>query len=117
VVSLTKDNESLKNKLATATSTLKNFDSETPKENEQFKISIATLSKKIENLTDNRNNLESKLETQTSELSKYEFTEKYNLNLIILLFFLISFIAGVISYRLWSGVQERKRLWGYQLAQ
>jgi len=46
VVSLTKDNESLKNKLATATSTLKNFDSETPKENEQFKISIATLSKK-----------------------------------------------------------------------
>jgi hypothetical protein len=82
-----------------------------------LKYLLQHFQKKIENLTDNRNNLESKLETQTSELSKYEFTEKYNLNLIILLFFLISFIAGVISYRLWSGVQERKRLWGYQLAQ
>jgi SH3 domain protein len=116
VVSLTKDNDSLKDKLETATSKLKNFDSETSKENDQFKISLATLSKKIERLTDNRNNLESKLETQASELAKYEFAEKYNLNLIILLFFLFSFIAGVISYRLWSGIQERKRLWGYQLA-
>ena len=116
VTSLTKENESLTNKLATATSKLKNFSSETSKENDQLKISVTSLSRKIESLTETRNNLESKLDGQASELAKYEFAEKYNLNLIILLFFLFSFSVGVISYRLWTGKQERKRLWGYQLA-
>lgn len=116
VASLTTENESLKNKLATATSKLKNFDSETSKENEQLKTTVASLSNKIESLTQRRNDLESQLESQASELAKYEFAEKYNLNLIILLFFLFSFLTGVVSYRIWSGMQERKRLWGYQLA-
>jgi SH3 domain protein len=116
VASLTKENESLTNKLASAISKLKNFDSETSRENDQLKSSVASLSKMIESLTETRNDLESKLEAQSSELAKYEFAEKYNLNLIILLFFLFSFLTGVISYRLWSGMRERKRLWGYQLA-
>ena len=116
VASLTTENESLKNKLSTATSKLNNFDSETSKENGQLKTTVASLANKIESLTEKRNNLESKLETQASELAKYEFAEKYNINLIILLFFLFSFTAGVVCYRIWSGMQERKRLWGYQLA-
>ena len=114
--SVTKENEVLVSKLGAATSKLKNFDSETSKENDQLKTTLTTLSNKIEGLTDARNELESKLNAQASELAKYEFAEKYNLNLIILLFFLFSFISGVVSYRLWSGKQERKRLWGYQLA-
>lgn len=116
LASVTKENESLASKLAAATSKLKNFDSETSRENDQLKTAVASLSAKIESLMDTRNDLQSKLDTQSSELAKYEFAEKYNLNLIILLFFLFSFAAGVISYRIWSGVQERKRLWGYQLA-
>tara|TARA_R110002049_G_scaffold252264_1_gene427073 strand:- start:203257 stop:203883 length:627 start_codon:yes stop_codon:yes gene_type:complete len=113
---VTKENAELTENLAAATTKLKNFDSETARENEQLNATVATLSKKIEELSSTRNNLQSKLDTQASELAKYEFAEKYNLNLIILLFFLFSFIAGVVSYRIWSGIQERKRLWGYQLA-
>lgn len=116
LATVTKENESLTSKLIAATSKLKNFDSETLKENDQLKTAVASLSGKIESLTETRNELQSNLDTQASELAKYEFANKYNLNLIILVFFLFSFIAGVVSYRIWSGVQERKRLWGYQLA-
>ncbi len=116
VASLTKNNESLTNKLASANAKLKNIDSETSRENEKLKASVGTLSNKIKSLTSTRNDLESKIESQSRELEKYEFAEKYNLNIIILLFFLFSFTAGVISSRVWTRTQERKRLWGYQLA-
>lgn len=116
VGNLTKDNQALTSQLAKVETKLKNFDSETAKENEQLKNSVATLSSKINNLTSTRNDLESKLESQASELAKYEFAEKYNINLIILLFFLFSFSAGFVCSRIWMRIQERKRLWGYQLA-
>jgi len=116
VASLTQENESLTTQLAGANAKLKNFDSETAKENDQLKSTVSLISSKIDKLIATRNDLQSKLDAKASELAKYEFAEKYNLNLIILLFFLFSFTAGVISFRIWSGRQEKKRLWGYQLA-
>lgn len=116
VASLTKEKQALTNQLARAETKLKNFDSETARENGELKNSVATLSKKINNLTSTRNELEEKLDAQASDLAKYEFAEKYNLNLIILLFFLFSFSAGFVCSRIWMRIQERKRLWGYQLA-
>ncbi len=116
VAGLTKNNESLTSQLAAANTKLKNFDSVTSRENEQLKSSLAAMTNKVDSLTKTRNELQSKLDSQANELAKYQFAEKYNLNLIILLFFLFSFAAGVVSYRIWSGIQERKRLWGYQLA-
>ena len=116
VANLTKEKQALTDQLARAESKLKNFDSETARENGELKNSVATLSKKINNLTSTRNELEEKLDAQASDLAKYEFAEKYNLNLIILLFFLFSFSAGFVCSRIWMRIQERKRLWGYQLA-
>jgi len=116
VANLTKEKQALTDQLARAETKLKNFDSETAKENEELKNSVATLSKKINNLTSTRNELEEKLDAQASDLAKYEFAEKYNLNFIILLFFLFSFSAGFVCSRVWMRIQERKRLWGYQLA-
>lgn len=113
---LTKEKQTLLSQLTKAETKLKNFDSETAKENEQLNNSVATLSNKINSLTTTRNELEEKLDNQASKLAKYEFAEKYNINLIILLFFLIAFSAGFVSSRIWMRVQERKRLWGYQLA-
>lgn len=116
VANLTKEKQVLTDQLARAESKLKNFDSETARENGELKNSVATLSKKINNLTSTRNELEEKLDAQASDLAKYEFAEKYNLNFIILLFFLFSFSAGFVCSRIWMRIQERKRLWGYQLA-
>lgn len=113
---LTKENESLANKLARTEAKLKNFDSETAKENEQLNNSVATLSNKIKKLTSTRNELENKLDSQAGKLAKYQFLEKYNITLIALIFFTISFVAGYVSSRIWGRIQERKRLWGYQLA-
>lgn len=116
VANLTKEKQALTDQLARAETKLKNFDSETARENDELKNSVATLSKKINNLTSTRNELEEKLDAQASDLAKYEFAEKYNLNFIILLFFLFSFSAGFVCSRVWMRIQERKRLWGYQLA-
>jgi len=113
---LTKEKESLVNKLAKTEAKLKNFDSETAKENEELKNSVATLSNKINKLTTTRNELENKLDNQAGKLARYQFIEKYNITLIALMFFLFSFIAGYVSSRVWGRIQERKRLWGYQLA-
>ena len=111
-----KEKETLLAQLTKAEAKLKNFDSETARENEQLKNSVATLSNKINNLTATRNELEKKIDNQSSKLAKYEFAEKFNLNFILLLFFLFSFSAGFICSRIWMRIQERKRLWGYQLA-
>ena len=116
VNSVTRENEILTSKLAKANTKLKNFDSETSRENEALNKSVTSLSNKIKSLTATRNELEEKLDSQASKLAKYEFAEKYNINLLILIFFLASFAAGFICSRIWSQVQERKRLWGYQLA-
>lgn len=114
--SVTKENEILTQKLADANAKLKNFDSETVRENETLKGTVSTLSGKTRNLTATRDDLEKELDAKTSDPEKYEFYEKYNINLIILIFFLFSFTAGYISSRIWFKVQERKRLRGYQLA-
>ncbi len=116
VNSVTKENEILTSKLAKANAKLKNFDSETSRENETLNKTVASLTTKIKSLTTTRNDLEDKLDSQAGKLAKYEFAEKYNINLIILVFFLFSFAAGFLSARIWSQIQERKRLWGYQLA-
>ena len=116
VNTVTKENQALTEKLAAANRKLKNFDSETSRENTKLKNSVATLSEKIKSLGATRNELEEKLDTQASKLAKYEFAEKYNINLIILLFFMFAFTTGFFCSRLWSNFQERKRLWGYQLA-
>ena len=116
VENLNEEKQALTSQLARAETKLKNFNSETAKENEQLKSTITTLSNKINNLTATRNELEKKLDTQAGELAKYEFAQKYNINLIILLFFLFSFTAGYLCSRAWMRIQERKRLWGYQLA-
>ena len=116
VNSVTRENEILTSKLAKANTKLKNFDSETARENESLKQSVAGLANKVKSLTNTRNELEEKLDSQASKLAKYEFAEKYNINLILLVFFLFSFAGGFVCSRIWSQVQERKRLWGYQLA-
>ena len=116
VNSVTRENEILTSKLAKANTKLKNFDSETARENESLKQSVAGLTNKVKSLTNTRNELEEKLDSQASKLAKYEFAEKYNINLILLVFFLFSFAGGFVCSRIWSQVQERKRLWGYQLA-
>ena len=116
VEGLTNEKQALTKQLARAEAKLKNFDSETARENGQLKSTVTTLSNKINNLTATRNNLEKKLDTQASELAKYQFAQKYNLNLIIFVFFLFSFAAGYLCSKVWARTQERKRLWGYQLA-
>lgn len=116
VAGLTKEKQTLLNKLAHAENKIKNFDSETSRENEQLKNSVATLSSKINNLTSTRNQLEEKLDMQANKLAKYEFAEQFNINLIIFFFFIFSFSVGFISSIVWRRTQERKRLWGYQLA-
>ena len=116
VNSVTRENEILTSKLAKANTKLKNFDSETARENESLNKSVAGLTNKIKSLTNTRNDLEEKLDSQASKLAKYEFAEKFNLNLVIFIFFLFSFASGFVCAKIWSQVQERKRLWGYQLA-
>ncbi len=116
VAGLTKEKETLVNQLANAEKKLKNFDSETAKENTQLKNSVTTLSNKINNLTATRNKLEETIDSQSSRLAKYEFAEKYNINLILFIFFVFSFAAGFACSGLWRRTQQRKRLWGYPLA-
>ena len=116
VDSVTKENEVLVKKLAAANTKLNNFDSETSRENEELKGSVKALSNKIETLTTTRNQLEETIDHQESKLAKYEFAEQYNINLLITIFFVFSFVTGFICSRIWSNLQERKRLWGYQLA-
>ena len=88
---LTKDKESLENRLAAATDKLKNFDSATARENKTLKNTVETLSGKISRLTKEQDILSEKLAAQSSELAKYKFAEQYNLRLVIIVFFLIAF--------------------------
>lgn len=116
VDNLIREKETLVKQLLRAESKLKNFDSETAKENDQLRNTVATLSRKIERLTATRRDLEYKLEQQSGELAKYALAEKYNINLIILVLFLISFSGGFLSAYIFKRFKEKKRLWGYQLA-
>lgn len=113
---LTKDKESLENRLATATDKLKNFDSATARENKTLKNTVETLSGKISRLTKEQDILSEKLAAQSSELAKYQFAEQYNLRLVIIVFFLIAFLIGFWAAYVWSRIRERKRLSGYRLA-
>ena len=113
---LTKDKESLENRLATASDKLKNFDSATARENKSLKNTVETLSNKISRLTKEQDDLSDKLTTQSSELAKYRFAEQYDLRLVIMVFFLIAFLIGFWSAYVWTRTRERKRLSGYRLA-
>ena len=68
---LTKDKESLENRLATASDKLKNFDSATARENKTLKNTVETLSNKISRLTKEQDTLSEKITAQSSELAKY----------------------------------------------
>ena len=113
---VTKEKENLETKLTSANEKLKNFDSATARENKSLKNSVESLSKKINQLSEERNDLSNKLEAQTSELAKYRFAEQYDLRVIVIGFFLLSFALGVWATRVWTRQQERKRLSGYRLA-
>ncbi len=113
---LTKDKESLENRLATATDKLKNFDSATARENKTLKNTVESLSNKINRLTGEQDTLSEKLAAQSSELAKYRFAEKYDLRLVIMVFFLIAFLVGFGAAHVWARTRERKRLSGYRLA-
>lgn len=113
---ISEEKENLENKLALANDKLKNFDSATARENESLKNSVNTLSSKIKRLTTEQDELANKLETQSSELAKYKFAEKYDLRVIILTFFLISFSLGFWAARVFAWNRERRRLSGYRLA-
>ena len=113
---ISEEKENLENKLALANDKLKNFDSATARENESLKNSVNTLSSKIKRLTTEQDELANKLETQSSELAKYKFAEKYDLRVIILTFFLISFSLGFWASRVFAWNRERRRLSGYRLA-
>ena len=113
---LTKEKESLENKLAAATDKIKNFDSATARENKTLKNSIETLSNKINRLTKEQDTLTDKVAAQSSELAKYRFTEKYDLRLIVTVFFLIAFSVGFWAAHIWARTRERRRLSGYRLA-
>ena len=116
VDSVTKDNQVLSQKLAAANHKLENFDSEARRENEALKTTVASLSEKIKSMGMTQNQLQKKLDAQADKLAKYVFIEKYNIRLIALLFLIFTFFAGFLCARLWINSQERKRLWGYQLA-
>ena len=113
---LTKDKESLENRLATASDKLKNFDSATARENKTLKNTVETLSNKISRLTKEQDTLSEKITAQSSELAKYRFAEQYDLRLVIMVFFLIAFLIGFWSAYVWTRTRERKRLSGYRLA-
>lgn len=113
---LTKEKESLENRLATASDKLKNFDSATARENKSLQNSVDTLSNKISRLTKEQDTLSEKLAAQSSELAKYRFAEQYDLRLVILVFFLVAFLMGFGAAYVWTRTRERKRLSGYRLA-
>ncbi|MEM8844375.1 MAG: TIGR04211 family SH3 domain-containing protein [Pseudomonadota bacterium] len=110
------ENESIKQQLQRANSKLESFDSETLRENEKLKNTVATLSEKIKTLTTEQDELKQEFVAQANKIAKYEFVEKYNINLIILIFFLVSFVIGFWVSRVWTRKQESKRLSGYKLA-
>ena len=113
---ISKQKESLENSLATANEKLKNFDSATARENESLKDSVNALSGKIKKLTSEQDSLTEQLNSQASELAKYQFMEKYDLRVIVSVFFLAAFCLGYWAARVWTWKRERRRLSGYRLA-
>ena len=113
---ITQENERLIKELDTANAKLKNFDSVASRENEELKNSVSTLSEKIKSLTAEQDTLKQTLTQNSDKLAKYEFAEKYNINLLLLIFFLVSFAIGFYAALVWTRRQESKRLSGYKLA-
>jgi SH3 domain protein len=110
------ENEQLKQQLEKANKKIDNYSSELLTENNELKNTVATLSEKIKALTNEQDMLHEKMSTQAKNLAKYEFADKYNINLIILVFFLVSFALGFFVALRWIRRQESKRLSGYKLA-
>lgn len=110
------ENERLKQQLKTADSKLKNFNSELSAENDELKNTVTTLSDKINSLTNEQDLLQEKISRQASKFAKYEFADRYNIYLIMLVFLLVSFVLGFLAAVKWTRRQESKRLSGYNLS-
>ena len=110
------ENESIKQQLEAANIKLKNFDNEISRENEQLKNSVNSLSEKIKSLTAEQDDLKEIFSEQANKIAKYEFVEKYNINLIVIIFFLVAFAIGFWVSLVWTRRKESKRLSGYKLA-
>ena len=113
---VTQENERLKKQLESANIKLKNFDSETSRENEGLKKTVTTLLEKTKVLLAKQDSLNQTLSQQSDKLAKYEFAEKYNISIIMIIFFIVSFAIGFYVAVKWTRRQESKRLSGYKLA-
>ena len=110
------ENEQLKLQLEKANKKIDNYSSELLTENNELKNTVTILSEKIKALTNEQDMLHEEMSLQAKNLAKYEFADKYNINLIILVFFLVSFALGFVFALRWIRRQESKRLSGYKLA-
>lgn len=110
------ENEQLKQQLEKANKKIDNYSSELLTENNELKNTVTTLSEKIKALTNEQDLLHEQMSSQAQNLAKYKFAEKYNINLILLVFFLVSFALGFVFALRWIRRQESKRLSGYKLA-
>ena len=113
---VTKQKEVMELKLSRANEKLKNFDSATAQENKSLKNTIGALTKKVKKISSENEALVNEVYEAKAELAKYKFAEKYDLRIIILGFFLASFILGFWAARTWTRLRERRRLSGYRLA-
>ena len=77
---------------------------------------LLEMQNKIKALTNEQDLLHEQMSSQAQNIAKYKFAEKYNINLILLIFFLVSFALGFVFALRWIRRQESKRLSGYKLA-
>ena len=111
------ENKRLKQQLESADNKLKNFSNELSAENEELDKTVSTLTGKIKSMASELDLLNEKLSQQASKFAKYEFADKFNIYLVLLVFFLLSFLLGYYVSLKWARIQESKRLCGYNLAQ
>lgn len=110
------ENEQLKLEIVTLKDKIENYNSELLSENNELKNTVTVLSEKIKSLTNEQDQLNEKISLQAKNFAKYEYADKYNINLILLIFFLVSFLLGFIASLIWIRRRESKRLSGYKLA-